>query len=315
MVNISIVIPLYNKEFSICKTIEAVLAQTYTHFEIIIVNDGSTDNSYEVAKEFKDERIKIISKENGGVSSARNLGIKMAQYDHIAFLDADDYWDRNYLSEMSIAINKFPSALLYYCPHEYIDKKGIGHSTMIKSLEEKYMGLISIFNYSQEEGPWTSATIIKKTKESQLFLFDEDFTMGEDIDLWIRIALKGEVVIVNKAMSHYNLNAENRLMTKPTEESKCLIMNLGKYRKIELTTPDFKRYLDKMRMSHIKNYLIGNTQEVREIDTFLAEIDLNDFGVFWRIIRFLPDSMRGVFFRMSLYSNILLHRIFFIKEK
>ena len=315
MIRFSIVIPLYNKEFSICKTIDAVLAQTYTFFELIIVNDGSTDNSYEVAKEIKDKRIKIVSKENGGVSSARNLGIKMAQYDHIAFLDADDFWDCNYLSEMSIAINTYSSALMYYCPHEYIDKNGIGHSTRIKSLGEKYVGLISIFNYTQEEGPWTSAAIIKIEKDNPLFLFDENLTKGEDIDLWIRIALKGEVVLVNKAMSHYNLSGENRLMTKPTEESKCLIWNLGKYRKIETTNPDFKRYLDKMRMSHIKNYLVGDTQEVKEIDSLLDEIDLDNFGFFWRVIKYVPDSLRSVLFMMRFYSNILLHRISIIKEK
>lgn len=314
MIPISIIIPLYNKEKSICTTIKSIIEQTYTFFELIIVDDGSTDGSYEIAQKFKDPRIHFFSKLNGGVSSARNYGIQKAKYDHVAFLDADDYWDCNYLSEMSIAINTYSSALMYYCPHEYIDINGIGHSTRIKSLGEKYVGLISIFNYTQEEGPWTSATIIKIEKDNPLFLFDENLTKGEDIDLWIRIALKGEVVLVNKAMSHYNLSGENRLMTKPTEESKCLIWNLEKYRIIETTNPDFKRYLDNMRMSHIKNYLVGNTQEVKEIDRLLDEIDFSNFSFSWRVIRYLPNSLRSIFFKMSFYSTILLHRIFFIKE-
>jgi len=89
----SVVIPLYNKERSVKNTIESVLNQTFQDFEVIVVNDGSTDNSLEVVKSFNDERIRIINQKNSGVSSARNRGIKEAKYEWIAFLDADDLWE------------------------------------------------------------------------------------------------------------------------------------------------------------------------------------------------------------------------------
>src|SRR5690606_20104795 len=93
----SVVIPLYNKELSVRNTINSVLDQTFKEFEVIIVNDGSTDNSLEIVQQFEDDRIRIIDKPNGGVSSARNRGIKEAKYEWITFLDADDLWEDNHL--------------------------------------------------------------------------------------------------------------------------------------------------------------------------------------------------------------------------
>ena len=97
-VNFSVVIPLYNKEANVAKTISSVLNQTYQNFDVIIVNDYSTDNSLGVVKAIHDHRIKIIEhSENKGVSSSRNTGINAATNPYIAFLDADDQWDPVYL--------------------------------------------------------------------------------------------------------------------------------------------------------------------------------------------------------------------------
>ncbi|QYS90674.1 glycosyltransferase family 2 protein [Flavobacterium covae] len=90
----SVIIPLYNKENYIYNTLISVINQTYTYFEIIIVNDGSTDKSLEIVKNINDSRIKIFEQNNKGVSSARNLGIKNATGSLIAFLDADDLWKK-----------------------------------------------------------------------------------------------------------------------------------------------------------------------------------------------------------------------------
>ena len=97
---ISVVIPLYNKEKQVKQTLRKVLEQTFSDYEIIIVNDGSTDSSAEIAREFEDHRIKVIDQENAGVSAARNRGIKEAKGNFIAFLDADDEWDKDYLAQI-----------------------------------------------------------------------------------------------------------------------------------------------------------------------------------------------------------------------
>lgn len=89
---ISVVIPLYNKDKQIAKTLYSVLKQTYPNFEVIVVNDGSTDNSLSEVSKISDSRIRLICQENKGVSAARNRGIQEAKSDYIAFLDADDEW-------------------------------------------------------------------------------------------------------------------------------------------------------------------------------------------------------------------------------
>ena len=102
----SVVIPLYNKQDCIRNTVQSVLNQTFPDFEINIVDDGSTDRSLESARQFDDPRIRVFSKPNGGVSSARNYGIRQSRKKYIAFLDADDLWYPDYLSERILQTQK-----------------------------------------------------------------------------------------------------------------------------------------------------------------------------------------------------------------
>ena len=90
MIEFSVIIPLYNKETTILKTLDSVLAQTYPHFEVVVVDDGSTDRSAELVTSLADSRIRYFKKENGGPSSARNLGVEKAEKEWLLFLDADD---------------------------------------------------------------------------------------------------------------------------------------------------------------------------------------------------------------------------------
>ena len=94
---ISVVIPLYNKEKQVAHTLQSVLRQTFQDFEIVIVDDGSTDHSVEEVEKVRDTRIRLVHQQNAGVSAARNRGISEAKYDLIAFLDADDEWKPEYL--------------------------------------------------------------------------------------------------------------------------------------------------------------------------------------------------------------------------
>ena len=110
--NLSIIIPLYNKRNSLRNCIQSVLNQTYKNFELIIVDDGSTDGSEEVVKEFSDDRIRFERKKNGGVSSARNRGVQLARNPWIAFLDADDIWAEWHLETIVHLFESEPLALV-----------------------------------------------------------------------------------------------------------------------------------------------------------------------------------------------------------
>ena len=109
----SIIIPLYNKEKFIENTIQSALNQTFLDFELIVVSDGSTDRSLELVKAFKDQRIKIYTIRNGGVSKARNFGIQKASTNLIVLLDADDLWKSNHLEELYNLRKAHPNCGLY----------------------------------------------------------------------------------------------------------------------------------------------------------------------------------------------------------
>lgn len=117
---ISVVIPLYNKAHTIGRTLGTVMRQTFQDFEVVIVNDGSTDDGTNVIrKNFTDSRIRIIDQENAGVSMARNRGVDEAKGKWIAFLDGDDEWHPEYLNEMQKLIVKYPEAGLFLCAGLY----------------------------------------------------------------------------------------------------------------------------------------------------------------------------------------------------
>lgn len=107
----SVVIPLYNKKHTIRECIASVLSQSYQDFELLVIDDGSTDNSFQVVSEYSDNRIRIVQQSNGGVSSARNLGLKLAKSKYVALLDADDLWMPDYLEKMNSFIESYPFVL------------------------------------------------------------------------------------------------------------------------------------------------------------------------------------------------------------
>ena len=106
----SVVIPLYNKAECVKHTIESVLAQTIDDFEIVVIDDGSTDSGASVVQGINDNRIRLIQQENQGVSAARNTGISNAKGEIVAFLDADDIWMPDFLATVEILFNEFPEA-------------------------------------------------------------------------------------------------------------------------------------------------------------------------------------------------------------
>ncbi len=212
----SIIIPLYNKVNCVEKTIRSVLEQTYQQFELIIVDDGSTDDSVRVVNQFTDKRIRLIQKENGGVCSARNVGILHAQYDFIALLDADDQWDTDYLLEQQKLINEFPKASMWGINFaELFDGKLIHE--LETALPKGYRGLVE--NYFSMKGRvsdlfCSSSVVIRKSAFDVAGLFDERLKYSEDIDMWYRIIIHFPVVFYDRYMAFYQYDAENRAMNR-----------------------------------------------------------------------------------------------------
>lgn len=209
---ISIILPLYNKEKHIARTISSVLAQSFKSFELIIVNDGSTDKSISQVLKFQDDRIVIINKKNGGVSSARNTGITVAKYKYIAFLDADDVWDSNYLKKMGKLIKDYPNALVYasnfYFENSEIGVKEKANTDITRGIISNYFRIVLFKDLIH-----TSSVIIKKTILNGEIKFDERISRGEDISLWSKLATKGPIAYEPSGSNIYYLNTQNS-MTK-----------------------------------------------------------------------------------------------------
>lgn len=211
----SIVIPLYNKEKYIGETIASVLAQTYDCFEIIIVNDSSTDDSLEIVSRFKDERLRLFNKPNGGVSAARNYGIAKAQYEYVCFLDADDVWDCDYLKNLVSVILHFPDAGFICGAYKMFrdDIADVLKITRFADKPEEYTSEIDFFKASVEKKriiALTSSVCIRKSLlDSMDSLFAVGIYNGEDADLWVRAAMTTRVVYYNKPLMFYRLGTAN----------------------------------------------------------------------------------------------------------
>jgi glycosyltransferase involved in cell wall biosynthesis len=208
----SIIIPLYNKEKEISPTLNSVLNQTFTNFEVIVIDDGSTDNSYSIVQSFLDSRLVLLRKCNGGVSSARNLGIETAKFEYIAFLDADDLWDRMFLEEMSKLIDTYPDCGIYGSLYKYkIEDNLIMPKFPSFRAKGEMICIDNYFKFSYKAPIVTSSSsVIRKNIFSQVGVFNERLSYGEDLEMWIRINLKYTLAISLKYMTIYNLGANNR---------------------------------------------------------------------------------------------------------
>jgi len=209
MIEFSIIIPLYNKELSIKNTIDSVLVQSYPNFELIIVNDGSTDTSIDVVSTFEDRRIKIINKTNGGVSSARNVGIEQATKEYIVFLDADDLWYENALDEFRYLIENFTDAQVY-CTAHTLTIKNISSRLRRYYIDNYWKQNAISYARNSTAVVCTGCIAIKKNSFDTVSDFDVSLTHGEDLDLWKRLAEKFVFAKSEVVTMLYRLNAENR---------------------------------------------------------------------------------------------------------
>jgi len=212
MIEFSVVIPLYNKEKSIKTTLASVLNQSYPYFEVIIVNDGSTDKSAEIVEKFQDERIVLINKANGGVSSARNVGILNAKNDWIAFLDGDDLWHRDFLKIVFAEIGR-NNGVQVFSTNCTINEADICKPAAIKQVyivENFYKRLLSGHFIN------SSCAVVKKESLIKAGLFNENLTNGEDADLWERLHKdNNSFCFIDANLAVYRQNTENRAVGNP----------------------------------------------------------------------------------------------------
>lgn len=281
---ISIVIPLYNKEKSITITFQSVIDQTYTDYEIIVIDDGSTDNSLAVVKDFVAKspitniKCQIISKLNGGVCSARNRGIQEAKGDFIAFLDADDIWDREYLAEQVKMINDFPEAAMWG-----INFAEMNNGKLVRKLKtalpDGYRGYVE--NYFQMKGRisdlfCSSSVVIRKDVFDKVGLFDERIKYAEDSDMWFRIIATHKVAFFDKYMVFYQWDAENRALKREIKLKYFLPYYVDKYSEPQYKANKvFYTWVNRWASQQIKQYYFYIPAQHKEAVAAVKKLDYN----------------------------------------
>lgn len=262
----SIVIPLYNKANYIENTLKSVLNQTFTDYEIIVINDGSTDDSITKVLGFNDSRIQIYNQKNRGASVARNLGIEKAKYEYIAFLDADDLWMTNHLEILDSLIQNFPNAGIFASRYELVFNNGKNDIPNFKGISADYEGVIP--DYFETSLPYPIATsssiVIPKCVFEKTGYFKPSISSGQDVDMWIRIASKYPVAISNKVTAFYLHYIEDSLSKTPILDKK--LNDFKDYKQEEESNPSLKKYLDTYRLEYALQYKIaGNDKKSKEL--------------------------------------------------
>lgn len=305
----SVIIPLFNKENFIETTLKSALNQTFSDFEILIINDGSTDKSEEKVLNFNDNRIRYFSKENEGVSATRNFGIEKANGEIIAFLDADDYWYPNHLQNLFQLYNQFPECGLYCTNYErFYNSYKIVKPFFVAIPEFPWKGIVKDFFKSSyiDRIAWTSAVAIPKIVLNQVGCFDTKITLGagEDTHLWLRIALKYKVAFDTEISSRHVLDAENRISLSNTLKRK--FAKFDEFKDEEKTNLSLKKYLDLYRLEFaIKHKLAG---DLTTFNYYIENIDRKNIPFRTKILISLPVSILQKLFSIKKYlerKNIL----------
>ena len=278
----SVVIPLYNKERSIEKTIQSVLNQSYSDFELIVVDDGSTDRSLDVVEQMNEltkERIRIIHQNNGGVSCARNTGILAAKGEFVAFLDGDDLWGKDFLKEMELLIKDYPGKSIY----------GLSCRQIVGDAIPKEENV----SYFRGESHWEwgtmaysgSSSCVNKKDAIEVGLFDTRMTHGEDIDMWWRLLLKNGGACYAKPYAYYRQDAENRAMHRVVPLERFIPYYIDKFEDDRRRDSDFRKFFDQEMVYRIYPYLFDKRYR-KEAKRLARKLDYRGlkFSLHFRIV-------------------------------
>lgn len=297
----SIIIPLYNKENFIEKTMQSILDQTFQDFEIIVVNDGSTDKSEEKVLQFKDSRICYFAKPNEGASTARNFGIEKANTDFITFLDADDFWYPTFLETMYDLISKMPHQKVFSGAIEIATSKKIIPAQYSIPKSNNQFEVVNYFKASMKETIiCTSCAVFHQSVFEEIGNFDTKIKSGQDTDLWIRIGLVYSVVFSPKILAQYVFDTNSLSKNKKWIKEK---MDFSKFESAEKTNPDLKKFLDLNRFSlAIKSKLAGERELFYK---YSNPIDLAELGFKKRLLLRLPASALNTLINFKIFlANI-----------
>lgn len=233
---VSIVIPAYNAAKFLPEVIQSVLNQSYQNWELLVIDDGSTDNTAELVNEYseQDRRVHLISKENGGVSVARNLGAQLAKGELIAFLDSDDLWLEDKVSAHVSYMTSHPQVGVSFGRVELIETDGKTTNKLTDNIVDTLQPQDLFYSNPTVT---TSNLVIRKSVFQTLNGFDESMQYNEDIDLLFRLAIQDswEIKSIDQVLVQYRLHSSGLSSTlMKMEEGWVILMNKARQKAPQL---------------------------------------------------------------------------------
>jgi len=317
---ISVIVPVYNVEKYLRECVDSVLAQTFKDFELILVDDGSPDNSGKICDEYaaKDSRVRVFHKANGGVSSARNFGIKESRADYIAFLDSDDWWNFRFLEKMHAVAEKFPNAGCCCCGwfnNVSEDGKTIGMPILLPEYELGAIIEIDLIDYAAKNAGtlpiWTGTVLLKKDAVVRAGGFNEDVVFYEDYALWIPVCLRdgSASAFRNEALSFYRQTPfANKPRGRLPDLRKHWVSHLDSFAEAEKTNASLKRFLDIFRQKTLIPY-----REIPEertlMEKILAQISRENWDWKFWLVYHLPLCLGTILLRANAITSWLKGRL------
>ena len=303
----SVVIPLYNKEHYIKDTINSVLNQSFTDYELIVVDDGSKDNSYEVAKRIQSSCIRLIHQENQGVAVARNTGIENSNGEYVAFLDADDLWHSDYLETINQLIMSFPESDIFVSSYRIVMGNDKYHYSAHLSDTQQLLPSYWLTFKNAYDTVWTSATVIKKDAIIKAGLFTPGEKIGQDLDLWARVARNNPLVAYSpKICVDYNRIAEQNARTRvKIAYPKAFLDVLTEEMANDKWTQEDKKWMEKkynkkMIVYVFTNILAGERKHARRILTEWKQEHNNRYIFPLYCASLLPTFINRIVYRIRL---------------
>lgn len=287
---VSVIIPTYNRAPYIAETIESVLNQTYTDYEIIVIDDGSTDNTREAVGPYTDQ-IQYVVQENSGSSGARNHGLRLAQGQYIAFLDSDDVWLPDKLEKQITYMEAHPEAGLVYGPYQPVDSnlQPFGTPSATPHHGDAYEDMLGGCVIA------TSNVLMRREATVQVGEFDPYLEMMQDIDYWIRTAQDYKIGVVHAVLNYQRIHRDN----KPRDPRKIHHFShyiLDKHR----AESEFSAVFWRKRMADV-NFVQGNA-----LLNYGSDNERTARQWFFHGMRLWPFSRRGWLLGLRLLSRALL---------
>ncbi len=298
----SIIIPVFNKEKYINETILGVLNQTYDNYEIIIINDASTDNSLKIIEEvISDKAVIINNKNNLGLSASRNIGFEASSCKYIAFLDGDDVWDKNFLKEINELIINFPKESIFgtYYKENYngkilypkinIKEKLLGTKFVVKNFFEANLRRLIITQ---------SCLVFKKNIFDTVGLYNPEITFAEDIDFYIRCFQN-----FNLAYSYQTYHMQRKMVHKSISNSKTDNLNYPLLDKYLGVSDELNRFINFYNYCFCRRK--KNEGSKKSMIYYRNKIRFRWIGFLKTIVLFLPEF---------LYTTLLKFKRYLLKK-